>query len=437
MSSASRGMRVAVAAAMLLLSALDASARDIGAGYGFPIEDPYLATVLGTPAALRAPLPADLDVEHRSLVLFDDREIPAVFWTQNDFSYSLARQDGRAPLIFLIAGTGARYDSGKMAYLQAVFHQAGYHVVNVSSPTHPEFIVSGSSSSVPGYMKADVRDLYVAMQHIYAEIHSRVEVSDFYLSGYSLGGSQSAFLAQLDSHEGAFKFKKVLLLNPSVDLFTSVNILDSFLSSVPGGARGVGDAIHDVFRRVTNYFHRNGRESIDTELLYKIAEEEELSGDELRTLIGVAFRISSSEMLFSSDVMTGSHIVVEPETRLGVTTPLLPYFKFTARWTWLNYLDDVLLPYWQRREPGLTRESMIQSVSMVAIEDYLKRATHVAVLHNADDLILGPGDLEWLERTFGDRATIYPVGGHCGNLMYRDNVERMLEFFAASPGSGE
>jgi len=51
-------------------------------------------------------------------------------------------------------------------------------------------------------------------------------------------------------------------------------------------------------------------------------------------------------------------------------------------------------------------------------------------MHNADDIILGPGDLGFLRKTFGDRLTVYPHGGHCGNLNYRVNANAMLEFFA-------
>ncbi len=50
-------------------------------------------------------------------------------------------------------------------------------------------------------------------------------------------------------------------------------------------------------------------------------------------------------------------------------------------------------------------------------------------MHNADDLILGRGDLGFLRRTFGERLTLYPRGGHCGNLNYRVNGDAMLEFF--------
>jgi hypothetical protein len=48
---------------------------------------------------------------------------------------------------------------------------------------------------------------------------------------------------------------------------------------------------------------------------------------------------------------------------------------------------------------------------------------------NSDDIILGPGDIEFLQDVLGDRATIYPYGGHCGNMEYTQNVTDMLNFF--------
>ena len=137
------------------------------ASYGYPIADPLLATVLGTPPALRAAVPDEIDLERRSLTLFPDREIPRVLWSSRRFEYSLAAQKEPAPLIFLIAGTGARFDSEKNAYLQKVLYQAGMSVVNISSPTHPDFIITASRSSVPGFMEADVEDLYRVMKRIF------------------------------------------------------------------------------------------------------------------------------------------------------------------------------------------------------------------------------------------------------------------------------
>ena len=50
-------------------------------------------------------------------------------------------------------------------------------------------------------------------------------------------------------------------------------------------------------------------------------------------------------------------------------------------------------------------------------------------MHNADDVILKPGEIDFFSEVFGDRATIYPHGGHCGNMNYRDNVAHMVNTF--------
>ena len=39
--------------------------------YDYPIADPFLATVVGTPAPLRAPLPADVPFKRRSIRLLE------------------------------------------------------------------------------------------------------------------------------------------------------------------------------------------------------------------------------------------------------------------------------------------------------------------------------------------------------------------------------
>jgi len=57
-------------------------------------------------------------------------------------------QDSPAPLIFIIAGTGAGYNSQKMKVLQRAFFQAGFHVLALSSPTHGHFIVSATRHEV-------------------------------------------------------------------------------------------------------------------------------------------------------------------------------------------------------------------------------------------------------------------------------------------------
>ncbi len=90
---------------------------------------------------------------------------------------------------------------------------------------------------VPGDQRDDARDIYTVMQKIWAEIGPKMQVTSFNLTGYSLGGTNAAFVALLDEENKVFNFKKVLLLNPSVQLYNSISKLDRFLENIPGRRR--------------------------------------------------------------------------------------------------------------------------------------------------------------------------------------------------------
>jgi len=162
--------------------------------YDYPISNRYKATVVGTPMMYVAPVPMKIKVKNMSLKVFKDRKTPKIFWYSDKLKYSLAYQKERAPLIFIIAGTGAAYDSSKMKYLQRAFFQAGFHVISVTSPTHINFIVNASTSMVPGRIVEDSEDLYRVMELSYEQVKGKIDVSEFYLTGYSLGAAQAAFV---------------------------------------------------------------------------------------------------------------------------------------------------------------------------------------------------------------------------------------------------
>ncbi len=94
-----------------------------------------------------------------------------------------------------------------------------------------------------------------------------------------------------------------------------------------------------------------------------------------------------------------------------------------------DYVDEYMVPYFGAAESGLTRQGLIDSVSLKSIEGYLRSADKIALVTNADDLILAPGEVDYFRNVFGGRAKIYPNGGHCGNMEYKDNVAYMVDYF--------
>ncbi len=413
---------------------LSALAADIDAShYGFPIADPFEATITTAPPALRPKVPASTEIRQAdySLDMQPERmaKLPDTFWAVRELKYRLAEQPGEAPLIFIIAGTGADYSDSKPEFLKQLFYGAGYHVVQLSSPTSFDFIASASSNATPGISPADAEDLYRVMEAVSAQ-HPELKVSEYLLTGYSLGAVDAAFVSHLDEQRKRFNFKRVLMLNPAVNLVTSVSNLDKLTQVELPGVGHHNTFFDELFSQLTRYFKEQGRISVSESTLFKLQNSKErLSPEQMAMLIGASFRFSVADIVYTSDLINQRGLVTPPGTPIGYGTNLTPYFKKSVACDFNCYIRQQVLPYWQTKNPGGTYEQLNQQVSLYAIQDYLRNSPKIAVMTNADDIILGPGDIGFLRQTFGDRLTLYPLGGHCGNLNYRVNTDAMLEFF--------
>jgi hypothetical protein len=415
---------------LLLFPAAMLQASATTGAYDYPFVNAYEATVIGTPAIYQADLPEEVPVKDYSLTVFEDREIPDVFWYSEGLKFSLVRQKERAPLIFVIAGTGASYQSPKVKGLQKAFYQAGFSVISISSPTHMNFIVNASTTRVPGHIVHDSEDLYRVMELAYQKVADRVDVSEFYLTGYSLGGTQAAFLTRLDEERQVFNFKKVLMINPSVNLFNSVGLIDQMLADTVGDEPGAFNSyLGRVVRAFATAFDRSDPLDFNEDFLYRVYKKKIPTEAALESLIGFSFRISSSNMIFTSDVMSGYGLLVPPGTRLKQTTPLIDYLGASLRISFQDYYERYFYPFYHSQSPALTSAELKQQMSLESIAPYLRKAEKIAMMTNADDLILAPGEIEFLRTTFGERATIWPTGGHCGNMEQKDVVAFMVNYF--------
>ena len=401
--------------------------------YGYPLTNPFEATIATTPPELRPQLLADGDIDQQDykIKLRPEREfeLPDNFWPVTRMGYRLARQKGEAPLIFIIAGTGMPYSSSTAEYLKKLFYGAGYHVVQLSSPTSYDFMTAASRSATPGLTSEDADDLYRAMQAVRAQ-HPQLQISGFHLTGYSLGALQAAFVSQLDETRRSFNFKRVLLLNPPVNLYTSISNLDRLVQTRVEGIDDTTTFYETVLAKLTRYFQEKGYVDLNEAMLYDFQRsKEQLSDEQMAMLIGAVFRFAAADIAFTSDLINRRGLITPARYPINDSTSLTPFFRRALQCNFDCYITEQLIPMWRARLNGGSISQMINQVSLYAVEDYLKNSSKIAVMHNADDLILGPGDLGFLRRTLGERLTVYPFGGHCGNLNYRVNSDAMLEFF--------
>ncbi len=421
----------------------NALAKPISPDYQFPLTNAFEATIAGTPSIFRPQLPDDADIKQRdySLRLRPEREftLPSNFWPVKTFRYRLAKQAGPAPLIFIVAGTGAHYSSSTMEYLKKLFYGAGFHVAQISSPTAYDFMVGASPYATPGYSPQDARDLYSVMQAIKKQ-QDNLEVTEWHLTGYSLGGLQAAFVSHLDEKEQAFNFKRVLLLNPPVNLYASIKNLSNLVNTQAVGSNDHRTFYELLMDKLTRYFNQKGHFDFNEAVLFDFQNsKQKLSDNQLAMLIGSAFRFASADINFTSDLINRRGIITPAQQKINDGTSLTPFFKRALLCDFDCYIEQQLLPFWKvhfkQKKLALDSptaedfESLSQASSLYALEDYLNATNKIGVMHNADDIILGTGDLGFLKEHFAERLTLYPYGGHLGNLDYRDNGADILEFF--------
>jgi hypothetical protein len=416
---------------MVLCALLAASPcrGEIVTDYGYPFTDPYEATVIGTPQEYRAELPEQIPIQLRELLALRGRETPDIFWYNDTLGYSLAAQPGPAPLVFILPGTGAGFDSGKSVILQHALYHAGFHVVSLPSPLHPNFIVAASTSGRPGLLTEDAQDVYRVMALIRGYLEDEIAITGYHLVGYSLGATQAAFVAMVDEERRSFGFERVLLINPPVSLYQSAQVLDRlFEEHIPSIA-----AFNALFNRLMQQFSEFYSPAqpmlLSDDLVYEIYKRRPPPNSTLQALIGAAFRLASMNLLFTSDVVAHLGMLVAPDRRLGITDTLTPYFKASMLVSFEDYAHRVLYPYYRETAPDATFEELVARDGLQEIGGFLRDTPKLGLMHNADDILLIAGDLQFLEDVFGDRARIYPRGGHCGNLAYRDNIAYLIDFF--------
>ncbi|WP_156962557.1 alpha/beta hydrolase [Salinisphaera hydrothermalis] len=396
----------------------------------YPFKNALTATVLGTPDGLKAQLPKKANFSIRTLKPLVDRKTPPTLRYARPLQYLLAAQDHPAPLAFVIAGTGDSALSSKCVLLSRALYQVGYSVACLPSPTSVTFMLGAAKYPVPGRMKTDVADLYRMMQAVRDDLSGDVDITGYSLTGWSLGATQAAFLAKLDQQRGVFGFQHVLLLNPAVNVWDSVDRMDVLLKrNLPGGFDALPNFLAEVLGNIQQSEGQGQPLRFNEDVLYRAYENGTFDKKDIGAIVGLAFRLSLANMAFAADVITHSDVIVPENVKLGPYDSLGVYFRRSFRMSFSDYINQLLVPYWNRDGRHVSKSELISEADMHTIAPFLASDKHMAVFTNADDPILDADEVGFLRRTFGNRARIRPHGGHLGNLSYKKTIHALQDYF--------
>jgi len=421
-----------VFAISLISSSLTAAARSVDeSSYRYPYHDPYLAT---TTIAIMKGRDEGRDsdtIQDLEIALIPGRNDIPLLEGKGKLRFRLYPNQGKAPLIIIVPGLGSSAYAGSASHIAELLFANGFHVLVLPDPLNWNFALAASTSGFPGDHFADAADMYRAMQQALRHVvkHQHVRIKRIGLMGFSEGALCAAFVDKLDAEQGSINFDSTLLVNPPVDPLAAIQKIDSM-------AR-IGRTLSSEQRaHVQAYAFGTGIRALkadydDPDYFADWDRRLRMSNKQIQYLIGAALFSDVGDTMY----------VIELAKRPGVLkAPFSPDSR-TARLDearsigLLGYLERFLLPKLRLSDPQMDVKTLHAGTSLKAIEPTLAKSRRVHLMHNRDDILLSPGDIDYLERIFGERATIYPRGGHLGNLWYPPNKQDILAHFRQLFGS--
>jgi hypothetical protein len=421
-------MRFHFALAVLAIAGLLTRSIE-AADYKYPYHDPYLATATtailsddGATARVKSSIVHVPGLPGRNSLPSLER--------RGDVSLALYRQSRAAPLLFIVAGLGSNPYFGVAPYLASLFYQEGSHVVILPSPMSWNFALSASRSGAPGYAPEDARDLYEAMQKTLTVLRDRhdVKTTAIHFMAVSLGALEGAYLSVIDADEGKIGIAKYLLVNPPVDLAHAIKSIDAWNTLGRKFGRAKSQQLISKGLAIVESFsdERRDNPAVFDRLAKKFAD---FTREELQFLIAENLQSQLPELVYVTQVINDQKVLSAPKEDMRKRLEEAKSFTFT------DYNQKIAVPLWQKQvgNSQADPESFIQRGSLAHIADRLRGNPKVHILHNADDFLAGRKSIEALKEALGDRVTLYPYGGHLGNLWYPENKEFALRFFRPRP----
>jgi predicted alpha/beta-fold hydrolase len=410
--------------ALAVLFALGLATRSVEAAeyYQYPYRDPYLAT------ATSSILDNDGDtagVESEILRvpgLPGRNRLPGLEG-RGDVSIAFYRQRQAAPLVFILSGLGSNPYFGVGPYLAGLFYRAGSHVIILPSPMNWNFALSASRSGAPGHAPDDARDVYEVMQKTLTMLRERYDVKPKAVRfvGVSLGALEGAYLSVIDADEGKIGIANYLLINPPVDADYAVKKIDEWsrLASKFGPAKSQ-ELVSQALAIVESF---SDQRPDDPAVIRRLAKKfAGFTTEELQFLIAETLQSQLHELVFVTQAIHDQKVLAAPREDIRKRLREAKEFKL------VDYNRKIAAPVWRRRLGDLQAEpdGLIQQSSLIRVMDRLRSNPKVHILHNVDDFLVERKSIEALKDALGDQVTLYPYGGHLGNLWYPENKKTVL-----------
>ena len=327
--------------------------------------------------------------------------------TGKSLKFNCWMQRDNAPLVFVMPGLGSHRLSLTALAVAEHLYANGFSVVTISSVFHPEFMSHASTAALPAYAPIDSKDLIVALSVINNDLENRHpgRIGKRAIIGLSMGGFQALQIAAREKSQSRdlLVADRYVAINSPVDLKIGAGFLDAFYKApLQWPQQERDDRINQTTAKAL-MLHAPSSRAKTSPVTF--------GSNESKYLIGLNFRSILRDAIFSS----------QSRHNLGqIQAPLSSWNRNSAydeisHWSYSDYFKKLVVPYYANR--GISASEILYEADLRNQSSQLRSNSKVRVIANRNDFLLGPDDAAWLKSTFrGKKLTIFPNGGHLGNL---------------------
>ena len=363
------------------------------------------------------PDPALLETLESVFFTYKDPEFPSHGTTRSvripatgkDLKFTFWLQPGSANVVYIIPGLGGHRLAQPSLALAELVYNNGFSAVLVSSPFNSEFMEHASTAALPAYLPVDGHDLHVALTEIDRHLNKLYpgRLGNKALMGYSMGALESLYIAATapTNQLPLLKFDRYVAINTPVRMLHGVDKLDEFYRAP------LGWPVAERSKDLENTFLKVAALSKDT-----LTPQTTLpfSAIESKFLIGLDFRLVLRDIIYSSQRRNNQGVLHHPIWSFRRE----PVYQEILHYSFQDYFDKFVIPYYQARRLAAPVAATLKEAGDLRTYGIELRANpDIRVIDNENDFLLSDEDLTWLHATFGpERLTIFPQGGHLGNL---------------------
>lgn len=345
---------------------------------------------------------------------------------------------GEPKLAILIPGIDGTYDGKSTLAVAETYYEQGYDVVAIDSVFFWRGMKAGAGrGKLPGYIPDDAKRVAAFLGEILADLKAKGD-PDFtaalkILTGWSYGAVTAAHI-MADPASKDLNISRAVLINPPADLGNAMKVLDSGIRrTAEWRAEDVREILPETIGNmlITMNAHMPSVPEDATGKMHEIKMAftvPRIREDAAAYLISMTLRGGIRDILY-----TQHHRQPFPQELIRNDTRWVnrnSLYDELDRIDFEQYAGKFLLPQLNTRKDYRT---LLRDAGLYPLKDFLKKADHIAVLHNWNDILLSPADRTFLDETFGSRIYWFDAGGHMGNLYLKRFRNTLLKASGIEP----